>query len=468
MTTGSGDERVLLVLISVAQFMLVLDVSVMGMALPSISQQMGLSATSLSWVTNAYSLTFGGCLLLGGRLTDAWGPSRTFRASLVVFGVSALAGACSSSATALGTARAVQGLAAAALAPAILSVIVRRYPNGPLRDRALGLWGAAGAAGAPAGAILGGVLSQTFGWSSVLLLHVPLCLILVLAGRRVLPTDPSAARRSSDVVGATLVTTAAGTLIYGVVDTGRDGWASSQTAECVAVSAALAIALGWRERRHADPLIPIRLARSATIRIATAVAALVQAAMAAVCFVLTLYLQRDMSMSPLIAGVAFVPFGVFAIASSRMSPRLIGRWGARAVTALGTGCLSLALVLLLRVPDEARYLDDVLAPMMLLGTAGGFAVVGTSAIGLSDADADDAGVAGSLLTTAQQLGGVVGVAIAATLYDSTAPYRSSTTAALQTSVGLDAALAGIAVLVVLFAGGRWRRHRTPAHPESRS
>jgi MFS family permease len=407
--------RTLTVLVA-AQFVLMLDTSVTNMALPTIGRDLALSDATLSWVTNAYVVVFGGFLLLGGALVDGVGAARLFRGGLLLFGGASLLGGLAANGAWLVGGRLLQGLGAALLAPATLALLAQAFPAGRPRDRALAVWGVAGAAGAPTGAVVGGLLTGALGWSSVLLVNVPICAAAALAasrwpaGPRPDRAHPPGARPGADVAGAVTATTAT---TAGLVAITSVAGAGRSPILALGTSAAAAVALvGFvrSERVAVRPLLPLWLVRRRPIAVASGVAVLAQMAGYGMSFLLTLQLQRGFGLSPAQAGVAFLPFGAAAIASSRAAP-----WGIRRVGpgwSLAAGCASVAagLVPMAAIPWSHGYGAFVLPALVLAGLGAGVIAVGVSAACIAAAPPERVGLAAAVVTAAQQLGGAVGLA----------------------------------------------------------
>jgi MFS family permease len=443
---SSAGRDMTLLLLCLAQFLLVVDGSVMFMALPTVAVRLDLAPATLSWVTNVYGLTFGGFLLVGGRLSDAYGPVRVFRASVAVFGVASLAGGVAASASGLLATRLIQGVAAA-LAPAILAILVQTYPDGAGRARALAYWGVAAAAGAPAGSIFGGVLTGLFGWTAVLFLNVPICLA-ILVGLRVAGSVSigSSSPRSIEVLGALLATGGAAMLLLATVEATQ--WGPGRLVALTSGGISCLAVFGFQQRTRRDPLLPRRIWRAKSLRIGAAMSAAIGLSCFGLGFGLTLFLQQIAGMSPAIAGLALLPSGLAAMVSSRLAPVAFERLGIAGTTATGAVAIMLGLVWLARAGSHPAYVLDIGAPTALFGAGIGLALVGMQLIGMAEVAPGEAGLVGSLLTAAQQVCGALGVAISAAILH----VAASEVHAVHLSLWFEAVCAGAIAVLAAFAG----------------
>ena len=328
--TGPGAGRWVLALVVCAQFMITIDVSIVNVALPSIGVALHLSRVGLSWVVNAYSLAFGGLLLLGGRLADLLGRRRMFTAGLVVFSFASLAGGLAPSPTWLLAARAVQGGGAAVIAPATLSIITTTFAEGPARHRAMGVWGAIAGLGGAAGVLLGGILTSGLGWRWVLFVNVPIGLAALAAAPRLLHADrPAAGAGTFDAAGAVAGTAGLGLLVYGTAQASSAGWRSGQTLGCLAGALTLLAVFLIIESRQPQPLLPLSLLRIASVRAANLTRLLNAAYLYAMFYFVSLYLQQILGQSPLQAGLSYLPLALTIFAAARLAGRLITTTGTR-------------------------------------------------------------------------------------------------------------------------------------------
>jgi EmrB/QacA subfamily drug resistance transporter len=451
--------------------MTILDGTIVTVALPSIRSDLGFSQSSLAWVVNAYMIAFGGLLLLAGRLGDLAGRRRMFVAGLAVFTAASLWCGLSGSQAMLIVARFVQGAGAAMTTAVVLGMVINMFPEPALRARAIGVYSFAGAAGASVGVLAGGIITQAVNWHWIFFVNVPLGVAAIAAAARLIAPDRGIGLRAgADAVGAVLVT---GGLMLGVdtvVETTRYGWASARTLAFAAVSAALLGGFVWRQATAARPLLPLRVFRSRDVAAANAVQALMVAGMLGFQFVVPLYLRRVLGYSPAATGLAFLPITVaIAAVSLGVAPRLNTRFGARAVLLASLPLLAAGLALLTRVSGHERFATGLLPVLLLLGIGAGLALPAVMTLVMSVTSAEDTGVISGLANTTQQVGGAVGVAIAATL----ATWRTSLllaegrpaapalTAGYHLAFGVGAALV-VAALVVALTLLRPARPAAPA------
>lgn len=401
--------------------MIVLDLASVNMALPGIARALALSDSQVSWVFTTYTLTFGCLLLLGARLGTVLGPRRILVVGLLVFGTASLAGGLAPSAGWLVAARAVQGVGAALVSPSALASLCRLFPDGRERNRALAIWGAWGSAGAPAGALVGGALSDALGWSAVLLFNVPLSAAAVVVGVRVLPAfEPSASRRSFDVTGTVTVTTGLALLVYACVNANRSGWASAETLVPLALAAGLIAAFVAVEQRTRDPLLPSGIFSSSSLTPASVLAAIAAMPVYGMAFGFSLYTQGVLEYGSSRAGLALLPFGVFGMVTARGASVLVTRLGFKAVTVLGLCVMAAGLVPLATVGIFAESFLRLMAAAALVGSGAGLVVVSTNVAALSGASDRDAVIVAGVVTTSQQIGGALGVALTVAVLDGVA------------------------------------------------
>lgn len=412
---GAAGGALVLVIACVAQFMLVLDDTIVNVALPSIGGDLGLEEASLSWVINAYLLTFGGFLLIGGRLADRFGAKRLFMLSLGGFAVaSAICGAAPSSGVLIG-ARAAQGVTAALLSPAALALLLASSPAGPERRRALGIWAGLLGAGAVSGLLVGGALVEFADWRWIFLVNLPVAGAALAVAQRVLPPDDrSRARRSPNIAGATLATLALLSFVFTVVETDTHGWGSARTLAGFGLAALLAAAFVLSERRSDSPLVPPALLRRPQAISADAVVFLAAGGLLAMFFFQTLYLQRVLGLSALETGAAFLPFSLSMGAVSVIAGRL-GEADPRFPIAGGLGLTALALWMMSALDPASGYVSAVLPSLALAGAGLGLALVPVIGLATGDAEERDGGLASGLMTSCQQIGGAVGIAVMTTI-----------------------------------------------------
>ncbi|TML75311.1 MAG: DHA2 family efflux MFS transporter permease subunit [Actinobacteria bacterium] len=405
-----------LALIVTAQFMVILDVAIVNVALPSIKSDLGFSQTGLQWVITAYAILFGGTLLLGGRLADLLGRRRMFVAGLALFAASSLlCGIAWSSGSLIGF-RAVQGLGGALLAPAALSLLMTTFAEGRERNRALGIYGAASGSGAAAGVLLGGVITSYLGWSWIFFINVPVGLAAIALTPFLLrESRADLAHRHFDVAGATSVTAGLMLLVYALTRATTDGWSSPVTIGLLSGAAALIAAFVAIELRSRSPLLPLRIFRSRTLSASNAAMAIVGAVAFSEFFVLTLYLQDVLHYSAVQTGVAFVAFALTVVVTSNVAQVVVGRAGIRATLTAGLVMAAVSVALLTRLPVDGHYFWDIFPAFVLGGAGMGFSFVPITIGSLTGVERADAGVASGLVNTSRQIGGAIGVATISTI-----------------------------------------------------
>ena len=404
------------ILLCAAQFMVVLDASIVNVALPSIGEALDFSQSNLSWVVNAYVLVFGGFLLLGGRLADLLGRRRVFITGLLIFSAASLAGGLATNETQLIVARAVQGLGGALFSPAALSIITATFREGSDRNKALGAWGAVAGSGGAVGVLLGGVLTDLVGWEWVFWVNVPIGVLVAALAMRIVPESrASEMHRSFDLPGAISVTAGLSILVYALVDADSAGWGSAQTIVLLAVAAVLLSAFVGIERRAAAPLVPERLVKLGSVRGSNAVGLLVGASLFSMFFFVSLYMQQVLGFSPLKTGLSYVPLAVTIILSAGLASQIVTRIGFKPVLMVGTLLIAAGLLWFSRISVDGSFASDVLGPSLLAAVGLGFSFVPTTIGAVSGAGRDDAGVASGLINASQQIGGALGLAVLATL-----------------------------------------------------
>jgi EmrB/QacA subfamily drug resistance transporter len=405
-------KGVALALLATTQFVVILDASIVNVALPSIGRALDFSQDNLSWVVNAYTLTFGGFLLLGGRLADLIGRRRMFMIGLVLFSTASLLGGLAQSDLWLIGARALQGLGAALISPAALSLVTTIFAEGAERNKALGIWGAVAGSGGAAGVLLGGMLTEWAGWEWVLFVNVPIGVAAAGLAPRLLPeARDEGAAPAFDATGAVLVTGGLALLVYTLVDAESAGWTSTQTLRLGALSlVTLAGFVAW-ESRASHPLMPFGIFRLQTLRGANAVGLLLGMALFAMFFFLSLYMQQVLGYSPLEAGFAFLPLAGTVMVSATVASRLVTRVGARPTLVVGMLLLAGALVWFSRISADGSYLGDVLFPSLVVAVGLGLAFVPVTIAAVAGTRPDEAGLASGFINTSQQVGGALGLAI---------------------------------------------------------
>jgi EmrB/QacA subfamily drug resistance transporter len=414
--TGPRSERIVLALACVAQFMVVLDVSVVNVALPAIGRDLHYSATGLQWVVNAYVLTFAGFLLLGGRTADLFGRRRAYLAGMALFSLASLVGGFAQSSAWLTTARAVQGVGGALLSPATLTIVVTTF-SGARLARALALWSAMAGAGGAAGSLLGGVLTAQASWRWVLFINVPIGVAAIgFALRHLTELRRSAAGGRLDVAGAVLVTGGLAAVIYAIVGTNTHPWSSGRTVSALAVGGVLLVLFAFVETRIAStPLVPFRLFRSRSLSGANVVMFLIGAAFFAMWYFLSLYLQNVLGFGPLRAGVAFFPMAVAIIVGAQVSGRVINRVGCRPLLLGGTVLAGAGFAWLSKLPPVGDYWLHVFGPSLVIATALGLLFTPLAATATAGVEPAEAGLASGVLNTSRQMGGSLGLAVLATI-----------------------------------------------------
>jgi EmrB/QacA subfamily drug resistance transporter len=406
-----------LVVLCLGDLMIVLDVTIVGVALPSIREDLGFSETSLAWVVNAYLLTFGGFLLLGGRLGDLFGHQRLFLIGIALFTVASLACGLATSQEALVVARAVQGLGGAVVSAVALSLIVMLFTEPRERAKAMGVFGFVAAGGGSIGVLLGGILTDILDWHWIFLVNLPigiavfaLTLVLIPAARG------EAGKRSLDVAGAVTVTASLMLAVYAIVNGNEQGWTSARTLGVLGAAAVLLAVFLAIEARVSDPLVPLGLFRLRNLAISNVVGVLWAAAMFAWFFLSALYLQLVLGYSPLEVGLAFLPGNlIMGFLSLGLSAKLVMRFGIRPPLAVGLGLASLGLLLFARAPVDGNFVVDVLPSMILLGLGAGMAFNPVLLAAMNDVEPSDAGLASGVVNTAFMMGGALGLAVLASL-----------------------------------------------------
>src|SRR5690349_5099242 len=450
--------------------MVILDVAIVNVALPSIKSDLGFSRTGLQWVITAYAILFGGALLLGGRLADLLGRRRMFVAGLALFALSSLLCGFAWSSGSLVGFRALQGLGGALLAPAALSLLMTTFAEGRERNLALGIYGAASGSGAAVGVLLGGVLTSYFGWSWIFFLNVPVGLAAI-ALTPVLLRESRAdlAHRHFDLAGAASVTSGLMLLVYGLTRATSDGWSSPVTVSLLTVSAALIAAFVAIESRSKWPLLPLRIFRSRSISAANVAMLIIGAVTFSEFFVLTLYVQDVLHYSAVQSGVAFSAFALAVVVASNLAQVVVGRVGVRATLTSGLVLATISLGLLTRLPVDGHYFWNLFPAFVLGGIGLGFSFVPVTIASLAGVDRADAGVASGLVNTSRQIGGAIGLAVVSTIAASAASSYAhahsvaassapATVDGFQTSFDV---LGGLLVAAIVIAGVFLRSARQP-------
>ena len=417
MTEAQDNRRWLaLAVIVTAQFMVVLDISIVNVALPSIKTDLNFSQESLQWVITAYSIFFGGFLLLGGRLADLLGRRRMFMAGVLLFTVSSLLDGLAWSEASLIAFRGLQGLGAAMMSPAALSILTTTFAEGRERNRALGIWGAVAGSGGAVGVLLGGILTSAFSWPWIFFVNVPV-------GVAVLAVSPSLLRESRadlperyfDLAGAATITSGLMLLVYGMTHATQHGWATSETIGLLAASAVLIAAFFLIESRAKAPLLPLRIFRLRTLAGSNLSALIATGAVFSQFFLLTLYMQQVLHYSALKTGVAYIALTLTTIALSTLAQGLVTRFGVRSILPVGLLLSTVALVLFAQLPVDGHYFRNLFPGFVVSGLGLAFVFIPMSIGALTGVRPADAGIASGLINTSQQIGGAIGVAAATTI-----------------------------------------------------
>ncbi len=402
--------------------MVILDISVVNVALPSIRTGLGFTQQDLQWVVNAYTVTFAGFLLLGGRAADLLGRRRVFVGGLLLMALASLIGGVADSQATLVGARAAQGVGAAVVSPASLSILTTTFKEGAERNRALGAWGAMGGAGGSAGVLLGGVLTDTLSWRWILFINIPIGVIAALLSLRYVAEGRDRGRTQSfDLAGAGTVTLGLMALIWAIVRTDVNGWGSFETLGVMAVGLALiGVFVAIEGRLAAAPLMPLRIFSSRMLSGANLTMLLMGAAMFGMWFFVSLYLQQVLGYSPIDAGLAFLPMTLSIVVGSTVASRIVSRIGVRPVLATGMAIQAVGLALFATVSADGSYLGDVLLPSLLVATGIGLSFVPVTIAAVAGVEPREAGLASGLVNTSRLVGGALGLAVLATVATSRA------------------------------------------------
>jgi EmrB/QacA subfamily drug resistance transporter len=442
-----------LILLCLAMFVVVLDASIVNVALPSIGEGLDFSEADLPWVVNAYSIAFGGFLLLGGRAADLLGRRRVFMAGLLVVAVASLAAGFAANQGQLIVARAAQGLGGAIISPAALSIITMLFRDGAERNKALGAWGAvAGSAGA-AGVLLGGILTDGLGWEWVLWVNVPVALIALALTPGLIPESRSeSATRHFDAAGAVTVTAGLAVLVYALLDASSSGWGSTKIVSLLALSVALIGAFIAIELRSKAPIVPFRIFRPRTLTGANVVGILLGGAVIAMFFFISLYMQQVLGYSPIHAGLSFLPLTVTTIIAAGLGGQLVTRFGFKPILAAGMGSLAVGLLWFSQVSVGGGFLTDILGPSLFAAIGLGFAFVTSTIAAVSGVEQREQGLASGLINTSQWIGRALGLAVLSTIATTQTDNEIATgTSSLPNALadGYQAALLGGAVIAAI-------------------
>ena len=464
--TRSRSPWATLAVLALAQFMVVLDVTIVNVALPNLQASLHFSADNLQWVISAYTLAFGGFLLLGGRLSDLLGRRRIFSAGLALFSVASLAGGLASSQGVLIGIRAVQGFGGALMSAAALSILTVTFAHGRQRNIAMGIWGGLAGLGGTLGVVAGGILVDALGWEWVFFVNVPIGVLLLALTPVYVPASrvTSAGPRTFDVAGSVLGTAGVLAVIFGVIRAEPLGWSSLEVVGALVAGVVLLAAFVAVEARSSDPLVPLRLFRSPGLSKATGALALNGASFLAMFFLTALFLQQVRGLSALETGLQFLPMGFAAIAGALVASQLIGRVGTRPVHAASAVVGVVGLLLLSRAGASGSYVTDLLPGLVLFGA--GITGIGVPAqvVAVAEVEHDDAGAVSGIVNTGYQVGGALGLAVISTLSTSVVTDMLATgssqvdalTAGFQRGLVIAAILAMVNVGLAL-----WSRQLVP-------
>ncbi|MGA2319454.1 MAG: DHA2 family efflux MFS transporter permease subunit [Solirubrobacteraceae bacterium] len=400
-----------------AQFMVILDVSIVNVALPSIHRSLGFSATELQWIVNAYTITFAGFLMLSGRAADLFGHRMTFVTGLLVFSLASLVGGTAVDRDVLIGARALQGLGGAVMAAASLAIITSSFPAGPERHRAIGLWGAMNGAGGATGTLLGGIITQELSWRWILLINLPIGIAAAIAARLiVVERRRERTAASFDLTGALAVTAGLLALVYGIVSAGSHGWGSLDALGPIALGVVLLCAFVLIEARVAEaPLVPLRVFSNRLLRVSNIVVLVFSAALFPMWYFASLYLQEVLRFTPLEAGLAFLPMALTIMVCAMQAGALVARFGVGRVLGTGLSLMAIGLALFGRIAVNGDYISDFLLPGLLVSIGIGFSIVPSTIAATVGATPSEAGLVSGLVNTSRQMGGALGLAILASL-----------------------------------------------------
>jgi len=458
MVASSNHRWLALALLSVVQFMLVLDIAIVNVALPSIQVDLDFSQENLQWVISAYALVFGGFLLLGGRAADLVGRRRLFIGGLAVFTAASLVAALAWNEPSLIGARALQGLGAAVIAPAALSILMTTFTEGKERNIALGVWGAVGGFGAAAGVLLGGIFTDLLSWEWIFFLNLPVGITAMALAPVLLGESRDARAASFDALGAVLVTGGLTTAVYGITQANDYGWGSGTTIGIFAAALVLLAGFVLRETRAKDPLMSFSIFRIKTVAGANIAGFILGTALFSMFLMLTLYMQQVLGYSPLKTGVAYLAVALTSIVGAMVAQTVVTRAGVKPVLVAGMSLLTVGLVYFTQVSVDGSYVGDLLPGFLIIAIGLSFAFVAISIAALAGIEAKDAGLASGLLNTSQQIGGALGIAVLSSVAiaqtnDATKAgdaVPNALTSGFQAAFWVGAGIAAVGVLASLF------------------
>jgi EmrB/QacA subfamily drug resistance transporter len=458
MPTSDNKKWFALALLSMTQFVVVLDIAIVNVALPSIQKDLGFSQENLQWVISAYALVFGGFLLLGGRLADILGRRIVFMVGLVVFSASSLLCGLAWSETSLIGARALQGLGAAAITPSALSILTTTFREGRERNIALGVWGAVGGVGAAAGVLAGGILTDLLSWEWIFFVNVPIGVAALVLSPFLLSESRDAHGQSHDIPGAVLVTSGLLLLVLGITQGRQWEWTSAKTIGVFAASAVLLAAFVAWEQRQREPLVPFSIFRLQTLTAANVAGFIMGTALFSMFLMLTLYMQEVLGFSPLRTGIGYLAVAGTAVIWANVAAALVTRLGVKTVLIIGMSFLTLGLLYFTQVSVGGSYWADLFPGFLLLGVAIPFAFVPITIAALAGTKPQEAGLASGLINTSQQIGGAVGIAVLSTIAVNTTenaladrtPLPVALTDGFVNAFWAGAGVAAVGLLVAIF------------------
>jgi EmrB/QacA subfamily drug resistance transporter len=472
MVTSERTKWLALGLLCVTQFVVVLDIAIVNVALPSIQEDLGFSQEDLQWVISAYSLVFGGFLLLGGRLADIVGRRSVFMVGLVIFSVGSLLCGLAWSDESLIAARALQGLGAATITPSALSILTTTFSEGRERNIALGAWGAVGGFGAAAGVLFGGILTDLLSWEWIFFVNIPVGIAALALSPVLLKESRDAHGQSHDIPGAVLVTAGLSLLVLGITQGRQWEWASAQTLGVFATSALLLVAFVVWENRQREPLVPLSIFRLQTLTAANVAGFIMGTALFSMFLMLTLYMQQVLGFSPIETGVGYLAVAGTAVIWANVAALAVNRVGVKPALILGMSLLTLGLLYFTQVSVDGSYWADLFPGFLILGVAIPFAFVPITIAALAGTKPQEAGLASGLINTTQQIGGAVGIAILSTVAVSTTDDELAQGTAVPVALtdgfvnafwaGAAIAFAGLLVSIFLVRGRDLRPQEAPA------
>jgi EmrB/QacA subfamily drug resistance transporter len=471
MVTSERTKWYALALLCAVQFMVVLDIAIVNVALPSIQTDLGFSQENLQWVISAYALVFGGFLLLGGRLADILGRKRVFMAGLVIFSVGSLLCGLAWSDESLIAARGLQGLGAATITPSALSILTTTFAEGRERNIALGAWGAVGGFGAAAGVLLGGILTDLLSWEWIFFVNIPVGIAGLVLAPILLDESKDAHGQSHDIPGAVLVTGGLSLLVLGITQGQQWGWDSARTIGVFVSSAVLLVAFALWEQRQRDPLVPFSIFRLQTLTAANVAGFVMGTAMFSMFLMLTLYMQQVLGYSALKTGVGYLAVAGTAVIWANFAAMAVNRVGVKPALVFGMSLLTIGLLYFTQVSVDGSYWADLFPGFLILGVAIPFAFVPITIAALAGTKPQEAGLASGLINTSQQIGGAVGIALLSTIAISTTDDAVAGGTAMPLALtdgfvnafwaGAVIAFAGVLVSVFLVRGRDLRPHEAP-------